>query len=177
MPPVTVYFGLGSNVNREQGLASALDELASLCGHIQCSPVFESLPVGSQKLPFLNAVVKAQTDLSLQDLHAALKQIENKYGRRAAGQTAVPLDIDILLYADYVGEFADICLPREDLIKYAFVMWPMALLNADGLHPVLQQTYAELWQTHNNQQKVWPVSFTWQGKALTNPALLAENPA
>ncbi|MFT0211784.1 2-amino-4-hydroxy-6-hydroxymethyldihydropteridine diphosphokinase [Pseudomonas sp. F1_0610] len=174
MPPVEVFFGIGSNLQREQHLCAALDELSQLCGQLHCSPVFESQPVGGQKLPFLNIVVSATCSLSLSDLHNQLKQIEMRYGRRVEGQQAVPLDIDILLYGNAVGTFENIELPRVDLIKYAFVMWPMALLFPQGIHPVEHKNYAQLWAEYLGQAQLWPVPFVWQGQALTPEALLVK---
>lgn len=174
MSSVEVFFGVGSNFQREQHLHAALDELKQLCGLLQCSPVFESQPVGEQKLPFLNIVVSANCDLSLVDLHHQLKQIEIKYGRRIEGQQAVPLDIDILLYGNAVGIFEGIELPRVDLVKYAFVIWPMSLLHPQGIHPVEHKSYAQLWAEYSGQAKLWPVPFVWQNNALTPDYLLPE---
>jgi 2-amino-4-hydroxy-6-hydroxymethyldihydropteridine diphosphokinase len=44
-------------------------------------------------------------------------------------------------------------LPRDDILKYAFVLAPLTELNAGLIHPVEKQSYQLLWQSFqsNNQ--------------------------
>jgi 2-amino-4-hydroxy-6-hydroxymethyldihydropteridine diphosphokinase len=37
-------------------------------------------------------------------------------------------------------------LPRNEILKYAFVLCPLAELVGEQLHPEAQQSYASLWQ-------------------------------
>ena len=63
-----IYLGLGSNVERETHLQAGLDALAGFLLGMQCSPVFESQPVGIKSGPFFNLVVSAKTDFPLVEL-------------------------------------------------------------------------------------------------------------
>jgi 2-amino-4-hydroxy-6-hydroxymethyldihydropteridine diphosphokinase len=167
-----VFLGLGSNVEREAHLCAGLDALTELLGPLQCSPVFESLPVGIKSGRFFNLVVSAYTDLPLAELDLRLKCIEADNGRYAPGRKGLPLDIDVLLYGQQVGNFDGLILPREEILKNAFVLWPLALHAPQMLHPAVRRSFAELWQTAQISQQLWPVAFVWRAQQLTPSALL-----
>lgn len=166
-----IYLGLGSNIERERNLTAGLEALAGFLQDIHCSPVFESLPVGIKSGNFFNFVVVARTDLSLHELDRRLKVIEADNGRYAPGRKGLPLDIDVLLYGDRVGNFDGLVLPRPEVLKNAFVLWPLALLAPEVRHPGDGRTFAELWESASIQQTLWPASFSWHGVELTPPAL------
>ncbi|MCY1303226.1 2-amino-4-hydroxy-6-hydroxymethyldihydropteridine diphosphokinase [compost metagenome] len=166
-----IYLGLGSNIERERNLTAGLEALAGFLHDITCSPVFESLPVGIKSGNFFNFVVAARTDLSLHELDRRLKVIEADNGRYAPGRKGLPLDIDVLLYGDRVGNFDGLVLPRPEVLKNAFVLWPLALLAPEARHPGAGKTFAELWQSSSIQQALWPASFVWRGAELTPQAL------
>ncbi|MEH3022162.1 MAG: 2-amino-4-hydroxy-6-hydroxymethyldihydropteridine diphosphokinase [Pseudomonas oryzihabitans] len=172
-----VYLGLGSNIQREQHLGMALDELATLLTDLQCSPVFESEAVGIRSAPFLNLVAAGDTDLDPAVLSQALKAIETRSGRYAPDRQGLPLDIDILLYGDLTGEIAGLTLPRAEILRNAFVLWPLALLAGERRHPGDGRRFAALWQEMRGQttQVLRPVSFHWRGIDLTPEALLGAN--
>nr|WP_178121626.1 2-amino-4-hydroxy-6-hydroxymethyldihydropteridine diphosphokinase [Pseudomonas sp. MS15a(2019)] len=166
--------GLGSNIQREQHLGMALDELATLLTDLQCSPVFESEAVGIRSAPFFNLVVAGDTELDPATLSQRLKAIETRSGRYAPDRQGLPLDIDILLYGDLSGEFDGLTLPRAEILRNAFVLWPLALLAGERRHPDNGRSFDELWQEMRDQttQVLRPVSFSWKGMALTPAALL-----
>ncbi len=172
MPLIDVYLGLGSNIEREAHLCAGLDALYELFGDLNCSPVFESEPVGIRSDCFFNMVVQVKTSMPLQELDQRLKQIEALNGRYALPRKGLPLDIDVLLYGQQVGVYGSITLPRAEILKNAFVLWPLALLAGQVLHPVAQLSFAELWQQAHISQQLWPTAFSWHGQALTPPALL-----
>ncbi|PTQ67084.1 2-amino-4-hydroxy-6-hydroxymethyldihydropteridine diphosphokinase [Pseudomonas sp. GV071] len=162
-----ILLGLGSNVEREAHLTAGLEALAQFLHGIQCSPVFESQPVGIKSGPFFNLVVLAETDLPLHELDRRLKHIEADNGRYAPNRKGLPLDIDVLTYGDLVGDFDGLILPRAEILKNAFVLWPLALLVPEHLHPGVQKPYAELWREAQIEQVLAPVAFEWRGEQLT----------
>ncbi|MCV4286183.1 2-amino-4-hydroxy-6-hydroxymethyldihydropteridine diphosphokinase [Pseudomonas capsici] len=162
-----VFLGLGSNIERERHLHAGLDALDSFLSDMTCSPVFESQPVGIKSGPFFNLVVSALTDLPLMELDRRLKMIEADSGRYAPDRKGLPLDIDVLLYGDQVGNFDGLILPRAEILKNAFVLWPLSLLAADRLHPGVGVPFATLWAEAQIDQQLWPVAFEWRGKQLT----------
>lgn len=171
-----VVLGLGSNIEREQHLGAGLDALAELLSDMRCSAVFESLPVGIKSGPFFNLVVMGLTALPLAELDRRLKAIEADNGRYAPQRKGLPLDIDVLLYGDLHGDFDGLILPRAEILKNAFVLWPLSLLLPQRVHPGVQQSFAQLWATAQIDQQLWPVSFSWNGQQLTSAALLAAYP-
>jgi 2-amino-4-hydroxy-6-hydroxymethyldihydropteridine diphosphokinase len=167
-----VYLGLGSNIEREPHLRAGLDALAGFLIEVRCSAVFESQPVGIKSGLFFNLVVSAFTDLSLMELDRRLKSIEADNGRYAPDRKGLPLDIDVLLYGDLVGNFDGLILPRAEILKNAFVLWPLSMMAPDRIHPEVGKTLAELWRDAQIDQVLAPVAFEWQGQQLTPSTLL-----
>jgi 2-amino-4-hydroxy-6-hydroxymethyldihydropteridine diphosphokinase len=172
MPLTRVYLGLGSNIEREAHLGAGLDALAGLLDDMRCSPVFESHAVGIKSGNFFNLVVTGQTELPLLELDRRLKFIEADNGRYAPERKGLPLDIDVLLYGEQVGNFNGLVLPRAEILKNAFVLWPLALLAPQLQHPVDGRSFAELWASAQIDQHLWPAAFQWRGVELTPAALL-----
>lgn len=171
MPLVDVYLGLGSNIDRETHLCAGLDTLQKLFGHLECSPVFESEAVGIRSACFLNMVVKIKTRMPLLELVQHLKHIEAVNGRYAMPAKSLSLDIDVLLYGQQSGIYDSVRLPRGEILTNAFVLWPLAVLAPEVLHPLLQRSFFDLWQHAQIEQRLWPVAFYWQGQQLTPEAL------
>ena len=163
----TVYLGLGSNVERERHLCAGLDALASFLGDMRCSAVFESQAVGIKSGPFINFVVTGKTDLPLIELDRRLKFIEADNGRYAPERKGLPLDIDVLLYDDLHGAFDGLVLPRAEILKNAFVLWPLSLLAPELVHPGVGKPMAQVWQEARIDQVLAPVAFEWRGLQLT----------
>lgn len=142
----SVFLGLGSNENRERNLDAALAALQRRFGLLECSPIFESMPHGGGGQSYLNLVVKLETQLSAGQLKAELRRIEDDAGRiRSRPSPECALDIDILLMDGFVGDFDGVVLPHADILHRAYVLQPLALLAPEGIHPVLQISFAELW--------------------------------
>lgn len=171
-----VYLGLGSNIQREQHLLAGLDALAELLDDMACSPVFESHAVGIRSGNFFNLVVSGVTALPLGELDRRLKFIEADNGRYAPERIGLPLDIDVLLYDRLTGPHDGLLLPRAEILRNAFVLWPLALLAPEETHPVLGASFARLWREANIDQQLWPVAFRWRGHELTPPELLQQYP-
>ena len=167
MPLTEIYLGLGSNVEREKHLCAGLDALAEFLQGMQCSAVFESQPVGIKSGPFFNLVVSAKTDLPLIELSRRLKLIEADNGRYAHDRKGLPLDIDVLFYGDKVGNFDGLILPRAEILKNAFVLWPLSLIAPDNVHPGVGKTLAQMWADAQIDQVLAPVAFEWRGEQLT----------
>ena len=55
------------------------------------------------------------------------------------------LDLDLLLYGEVMSSGNGIELPRDDVLSYAFVLGPLAEIAPALKHPVVQRTFAELW--------------------------------
>ena len=164
-----VYISVGTNIERRKHVLAALDALQGWFGDLILSPVYESEAVGFDGEPFLNLVVGVDTRLRVGELSVRFKQLEADNGRRRdlpkfSGRT---LDLDILTYDDHVGQTDGVELPRGEILKNAFVLKPLADIAPDDLHPVCGQTYLQLWQSYDRNQKLWTIDFTWQGRVIS----------
>lgn len=171
-----VLLGLGSNTDRDAHLCAGLEALDEVLDDLHCSPVFESLPVGIRSGPFLNMVVSGTSRLPLTELDRRLKFIEADNGRYAPERKGLTLDIDVLLFDELVGDFNGLILPRAEILRNAFVLWPLALLMPERRHPVAGQTFAALWAQACIDQQLWPVPFQWRGRELTPATLIEQHP-
>lgn len=164
-----VYISIGTNIERYRHVTVALDALAGWFGDLTISPVYESESVGFEGSDFLNLVVGIDTGLSVGELSRRFKQLEADNGRTRSAPKFSPrtLDLDILTYDDSVGVVDSVELPRSEILKNAFVLRPLADIAGAEKHPVCRQTYQQLWQDYQRDQKLWPVDFSWQGRQIS----------
>lgn len=163
-----VCLSLGSNIERERHIRAALDALAEAFGTLRLSPLYESEAVGFAGANFYNLVVVMDTDLTVGELATRLRAIEHRNARCRDGEkfSARTLDIDILIYGDCVGTLDGVALPRDEILKHAFVLRPLADLIPDERHPLVGRSYRELAaELDPDLQKLWPVPFRWQPAA------------
>lgn len=156
-----IYISIGTNIDRENHINNALNSLESLFGTIIVSCVYESEAVGFAGDDFYNLVVGAQTDLSVAEVVEHLKRIENENGRVRNTEKFSPrtLDLDLLTYDALIIE-QPAQLPRDEITKNAFVLWPLAEIAPEDILPGSETTYAQLWQAYDrNKQKLWVVEF------------------
>jgi 2-amino-4-hydroxy-6-hydroxymethyldihydropteridine diphosphokinase len=145
---VKIYLGIGSNINPEKNIAEGLKSLDALFSILDISPTYLAPPFGFDGDDFYNLVVCAKTDLSITNIVKALRQIEFEHGRpeHAVKFSSRTLDIDLLLFGDYVGKIAEYKIPRSDIDKFDFVLRPLQDIAGYDIHPVSGKSYAELWQ-------------------------------
>ncbi|WP_404367832.1 2-amino-4-hydroxy-6-hydroxymethyldihydropteridine diphosphokinase [Marinobacter sp.] len=167
--PNLVYLGLGSNIERERYITAGLDALAAEFGTLDISSVYESEAVGFDGSPFLNLVVGLHTERPVGELSDLLKGMEENNGRRrnAAKFSPRTLDLDILTYGELRGTLDGVQLPRAEILYNAFVLRPLAEIVPDRRHPVNGRCYRDLWQSYDRDQRLWPVSFHWHGRAIS----------
>ena len=160
-----VYLSLGSNIDRERHIGAALDALAKHFGSLEISTVFESVAVGFEGDSFYNLVVGIHSGLAVGEIAKVLKHIEDCNGRDRSAPKFGPrsLDIDILTVDNLAGEIDGIKLPRNEVLKNAFVLQPLAELAPDMIHPLTNKTMGQHWQEFDKtSQQLWPVKFEWQ---------------
>lgn len=159
----TILISVGSNIEREHYTQQSIIALKKYFQNVSLSSVYESEAVGFNGSPFYNLVAKANTSLSIEQVCETLKNIERDNGRVHSDKKfcARTLDLDLLTYDDTVTR-SPVVLPREEICHNAFVLWPLAELVPNSIHPETQQTYAHMWASFDKQkQRLWPVDFTW----------------
>ncbi len=143
-----VFLGLGSNVSPEENLALGVRELRWRYGLLDLSSVYRSRAVGFPADDFLNMVVGLDTGEGIAEIREQIERIHELAGRkRGAGRfTSRPLDIDLLLYDDEIVRSPTCTLPRPDVLKYGFVLRPLAEIAPELVHPVTGRKIREHWQ-------------------------------
>ncbi|WP_028023576.1 2-amino-4-hydroxy-6-hydroxymethyldihydropteridine diphosphokinase [Enterovibrio calviensis] len=156
---IQVLVSVGSNIEREHHIAEGIAALRVLDPTCRCSRIFEAVPVGFDGPNFYNLVVELHTELSLEGIMAALREIESRWGRErdAVKFRDRTLDIDLLTYGD-LSQPSGPVLPRKDVYKFAFTLWPLAELCPDQVIPGDSQTYQQAWDAFSDEQPLWPVN-------------------
>ncbi|MFQ5643186.1 MAG: 2-amino-4-hydroxy-6-hydroxymethyldihydropteridine diphosphokinase [Thiogranum sp.] len=157
---VKVYVSVGSNIDRERNIASALGDLAGEYGELQQSRTFETEAVGFEGDAFYNLVVAFETGQTPQQVLEVLNRIEDKHGRdRSVGKfSSRTLDLDLLLYGDLVLDEPHLKLPRPEILEYAFVLQPLAEIAGDRKHPVTGFSFSMMWDAFDpTAQPMWPL--------------------
>lgn len=146
---VTVFLGLGSNMDAETNLRLAVSELRGRFGDVIVSPVYRSRALGFDGEDFLNMVVGLETDSSPRDLLDCFETIHALAGRVRGPDrySSRPLDIDLLLYGDLVDCEPPLRLPRRDVLEHNFVLRPLAEIAPDFVHPGTRRTISEHWRS------------------------------
>lgn len=160
----TVFISIGSNIEPDKHIRAGVSALASQFGKLRLSSVYQADAIGFIGAPFLNLIAAFDTQLSATEVDAILDNIEQDNGRTSQQKKFNPrtLDLDLVLYGNYISNDPQLEIPRKEIIHYAFVLEPLAEIAASLLHPIVKQPYAELWlhfdKTDLVQQRI---DFTW----------------
>ncbi len=130
------FVSIGSNIEPETNVRSAILRLASAVRVTAISTVYRTEPVGPPGQPwFANCVVEVETDLAPRELKfRLLRGIESELGRTRSSDkfAARPIDLDLILYDELVMTTTDLVLPDPDIPQRPFLAVPLHEL-APGL--------------------------------------------
>ena len=142
------YLLIGGNLgNREANLARAREWIGEQCGTLgTVSALYETAAWGREDQPaFLNQALLLLTTLTPRQLIRRVLKIEKQMGRvREEKYGPRLIDIDILLYDDEIHDYPLLQLPHPEMQRRRFALLPLAEIAPQQVHPVLQQTIAEL---------------------------------
>lgn len=149
------YLSLGSNIDAEANLRSAVAALRARFGELRLSNACVFPAVGFEGGDFLNAAAVIDSDLDPFALNDWLHALEDAHGRDRSGPRFGdrPLDIDIVFYDDLVLEGpGHLQLPRDEL-RHAFVLRPLAEIAPDFVEPRSGRTLAAMWASHPDRAR------------------------
>lgn len=125
------FIALGSNLNNPQAqIEQALHTIANTpkIKLIKASSLYKTVPIGYDNQPdFMNAVAEIETELTPLALLHAMLDIENQHGRERPFPNAPRvLDLDVLLYENFVINTPELTIPHPRMHLRGFVMLPLA---------------------------------------------------
>jgi 2-amino-4-hydroxy-6-hydroxymethyldihydropteridine diphosphokinase len=146
---MAVQLSLGSNLGvRRENLEAALAALGQLpeTSLTRRSRIYETEPYGVTEQPdFLNMAVEIETGLQPLELLEAIKRIEHRLGRQHTEHWGPRnIDIDIVLWGDWVLETDRLTVPHPDYRRRAFVLIPLAEIVPEAVDPITGMTVAQL---------------------------------
>lgn len=157
----TVYIGAGSNIgdkllNCKKGIADLTRSRNTVLK--DWSRFYKTEPVDYKDQEwFVNLVVKIETRLDPFQLLDELKSIERDTGRVNDPIRFGPriLDLDILLYDNWVKNSSRLVIPHPRMHKRRFVLQPICDIDPEIVHPVLKKDMQYLLDIlDENEQKV-----------------------
>ena len=160
----TIYISLGSNINRGENTRIGIAALKQVFGDLTLSSVYESEAVGFDGNAFYNMVIACEVSKPVFETNQILRDIEDANGRDRSGAkfSSRTLDLDLLLYDDLQLDEKGLKLPRGEILKNAFVLWPLAEIAPELIHPETQNSYAELWAAFDkSKESIKPVEFSF----------------
>ena len=144
-----VFVGIGSNLGIPTENCEEAIRLLNNSPKIKISyrsSLYESEPVG--KTPqnwFINAVVAIKTSLDPERLLSEFFKIENNLGRKRREKWGPRIiDLDMLVYENYVIKSTTLTLPHPEMTKRRFVLLPLSEFAGDYLHPIENKTIYDL---------------------------------
>ncbi len=94
---------------------------------------------------YVNGCAILSTTLSPVALLAVLLDVEMRFGRvRREKWDARTLDLDLLLYENYVLDTPNLIIPHPRMCDRAFVLLPLAQIAPDWIHPITGEAIAAI---------------------------------
>jgi 2-amino-4-hydroxy-6-hydroxymethyldihydropteridine diphosphokinase len=143
----TAYLSLGSNLgDRAANLRQALAQLDVAGRLLAVSALYETQPVDVPDQPwFLNCVAAIETDTTPRELLQLALRVEAAMGRlRMREKGARKIDIDIVLFGDWVVDEPGLNIPHPAMHQRRFVLEPLVEIAPEARHPALGKTAQEL---------------------------------
>ena len=142
--PRTAYLLIGSNKgDRAAFLAQAVEKINRMVGRVTSkSHLYETQAWGvTNQSDFINQALAVETSLNPLKLLEQILKIENEMGRERTTKWAErTIDIDILLYSDFVVKEPNLVIPHPELPNRNFALIPLMEIAGEVEHPIMHLT-------------------------------------
>ena len=151
-----IILSIGTNIgDRERNIENAVKALEKIGKVTAISPIYTSEPWGFEsENGFYNIALTMESDLSPLDLLRETQHIEKELGRTAKTTTGYAdrvIDIDIIDYDNQIIKISQqstvnnlLTLPHPLMHLRNFVLYPLADIAPEWVHPILKLTALEL---------------------------------
>ena len=133
--PSQAFIAVGSNIDPEDNIIAALILLTGRTRVKRSSTFYRTEPIGSPGQPeFVNGLWQIEAGLGpVQIRDDLLRPIEDELGRIRSADKFVPrvIDLDLVLYGDFVADNGTLKLPHPDIVR-PFVHIPLMELGLSG---------------------------------------------
>ena len=154
-----IYLSTGSNQgDRLMLLVAAAKYISKMVGRVdQFSQVIESEPWGFEaETTFYNQVLVVETALAPREVLEQVLKIEQILGRERSGNgySSRTIDIDILFFDSELINEPDFVVPHPGLHKRRFVLFPLAEVAPELIHPVFKVPVAKLLERLHDESRI-----------------------
>jgi len=158
-----VFVGIGSNIGVPTENCEEAIRLLNTSPKIEISDrssLYESEPVGETPQSwFINAAIAIKTSLDPESLLEEFFKIENDLGRKRREKWGPRIiDLDMLVYENYVINSTKLTLPHPEMKKRRFVLLPLSEFAGNYLHPIENKTIYDLLKELPENPKVRKIS-------------------
>lgn len=143
---IPAFLSLGSNHNPVENLEKGIKKLENEFKLRQRSSVYitEDVKGSKNSRQFYNMAAEIDVNVPFSELRSKLKSIEGELGRESGNIKEVPLDLDILTYGNDVFHYDGKQIPDPNLIKYSYVVVPIAEIEPGFRHPANGKSIGEI---------------------------------
>jgi 2-amino-4-hydroxy-6-hydroxymethyldihydropteridine diphosphokinase len=133
------FIGVGSNIDPERHIPLALSKLMeSMRVDITSNFYLTHAIERADQLPYYNGMWRVRTDRHPREIKfSVLREIEAALGRRRTDDRHAPrpIDLDLILYSDWVIDEPDLRIPDPDIYRRTFVAYPLREIAPDLILP------------------------------------------
>ena len=144
-----IILSIGTNIgDRERNIENAVEALGEIGKVTAVSPIYTSEPWGFEsENGFYNIALAMESELLPLDLLQETQRIERELGRTTKTTTEYAdrvIDIDIIAYGQTIIETPELTIPHKLMHLRNFVLYPLADITPNWVHPILQLSVQEL---------------------------------
>jgi len=169
---VGAYIGVGSNIEPERNIT---DALARLSKHVDITGISSFYKTTSflrkNQDDYLNGVWQINTSISPEELKfGVLRTIEKKLHRNRESDkyASRTIDLDLLLFGDFVIHERNLTIPDPDICKRSFIAFPLSELNPDLIMPDTRKPLIDILSELSKDNMIPDVTFTERLRSMVD---------